>query len=304
MKLFLKKYIVLIISLGILFGLGAWTSYDYHKFWDGFVKEKENIIKRCDTIHKDNPEMKDFCEEMRHEKDPVKIDTISLYFNYVMNGKISVLQLIAPLFIAIPAIYFFHRKLKSGYIKNELTRMGYKKYMKKTIIGSYKYCLIMPIFILFMFFLAYLQSGHFDIKQTFREYEGGPYIDKQYIMMLPQFLTVYVTTIILHSIFWIHLGFIITKKSKNFLITIVSFFLSYIAIFIVCEIFIGGFLLSSFFHLKNVMSYVTLSSIWIYDGIHYLWIMPLFGLVLVLLSGIVVYFMYRHKEDVILENEC
>lgn len=305
MKKFLKKNLILIVICLILFGWGSIEMYSFKKQHDGWISRRNEVLEKCkDTYGDDVPVDDRNCQEALAHDYYYNWDTISVYFYVLLTGSVCHLQMLAPIFVIVVAVWQFNKELKSGYFKNILMRMRYTDYLKKSYLKVLKYSLIFPIFLIFMFILAYLISGHFNFEQTLLQ-EGwtDPWLELKYVKILPQFIFVYFTNFILHSIFWINIGFIMSKRSHNVVLTIISSFLMYIAVFIVTEIFIGGFLLSGLLGFRNVMDYFSLSNIWVYEGINHLWLTVIYALTLVVISLLVLICVYKNKEGVINENE-
>lgn len=303
MKLFFKRNIAFIVITIIFIFWGLFAANEYRTWWNQNNYAYNYYINECKNEHKNDESYKDWCNQLIEEGQPVKPDTISVFFDLLGNYSLRYLQIIAPIFIISMAIWNFHKELKSEYYKNILTRIQYKKYMKIHIIKSLKYSFFLPIYLLFIFLLAYLLSGHFNLNATMEAYPGYLLIDNKYLNYFSTFSFVYIFNLILHSIFWINLGFIMSKNSKNILITLISSFLCYIAIFIVSEIFIGGFLLSKLFGISNAMNYLNLANIWVYSDVDNIFVMLFYGLFLVIISFLVLVSVFKNKEGVIIENE-
>lgn len=305
MKKFLKKNLVVIVICLILFGLGSIDMYNFKNHHHSSISRRNEVLERCrDTYGDDIPSDDKTCQERLVHDHYYNWDTISVYFYVLLHGNIGHLQMLAPIFVIAVSVWQFNKELKSGYFKNILMRMRYADYLKKSYLKVLKHSLIFPIFLIFMFILAYLISGHFDFEQTLLQ-EGwvDPWLELKFVKILPQFIFVFLTNFILHSIFWINIGFIMSKKSRNIILTIISSFLVYIAVFIVTEIFIGGFLLSGILGIRNVMDYFSLSNIWVYEGINHLWLTVVYALTLAGISLLALIYVYKNKEEVISENE-
>jgi len=303
MKKILKNNKVLVIVFAILLGWGLVAINEYRLWWNERIDASKYYMEKCESEYLNNPQYEHLCNSLAEFGLPQKPDTISLFFDVLGNYSIRFLQIIAPLFVVVIAIWNFHEQLKTGFIKNVMTRMEYKKYIKNNLIKSWEYALILPTFLIIMFFASYLFSGHFDVRNTIKNNPGYLFIDNRYIDILPQFIFVYLFNLVLHSIFWINLGYILSKKSRNIIVTLLSFFLTYIVIFMFFEILIGGFILSRIFGITWAMHYFNLSNIWVYEGIDYLILTTIFAMFLVIISLILVVKFYNNKEEVIIENE-
>lgn len=303
MKLFFKRNIAFNIVLIIFILWGLYAANEYRTWWNQNNYAYDTYVSQCENEYKNVEKYQEWCDQIITSGKPVKPDTMSVFFDLLGNYSLRYLQIIAPLFIIAMAIWNFHKELKSEYYKNIITRIEYKTYIKKNIIKALKYSLFLPLYLLFIFILAYILSGHFNLKETMDAYPGYLLIDSKYLNYFASFIFVFISNLILHSIFWINLGFIITKKGKNILVTLVTSFLCYIAIFIVSELFVGGFLLSKLFGIANAMNYLNLANIWVYSDVDNIFIMLFYGLFLVICSFLILLLTFKNKEGVIIENE-
>lgn len=303
MKLFFKRKAVFISVIIIFIGWGLFAANEYKSWWDENNYAYDYYINQCNNEYKNIEKYNEWCNQIIESGKPVKPDTITVFFDLLGNYSLRYLQIVAPLFIIAMAIWNFHKDLKSENYKNIITRMDYKKYIKKNLVNSLKCSLFLPIFLIYVFILAYILSGHFDIKATMTAYPGYLLIDSKYLDYFSTFIFVYICNLIFHSIFWINIGYILTKKGKNIIVTLVSSFLCYIAIFIISELFIGGFLLSKLFGIKNAMDYLNLANIWVYSDVENIFILLFYGMFLVVISFSFLLLTYKNKEGVVIENE-
>lgn len=225
-------------------------------------------------------------------------DTVSTFGYITLNeGNISFLQIGGPLFVIFAAVWNFHRNLRKGVFKNSLTRMGYKEYMRKSYIQTLlKGAFILPIFLLIIFIISYLLSGHFDYEYGIRQYGYDAFgIDnaKHWVC----FLIVYLFNFVLQSILWINIGILNCKHNKHMIINIVVSQIEYFMLFIILEM-VG----TTFFPGTSMMYYLSLSNTWAYTHVTRIG-MICFYLVLALLSTCIVYVTYRNKEKIIMEME-
>lgn len=303
MKLFIKRNVAFIVVVVIFVFWGLFATNEYRTWWNDNNYAYDYYINQCENEYKNIDEYQEWCNQLVENGRPVKPDTLSVFFDLLGNYSLSYLQIIAPLFIIAMAIWNFHKELKSEFYKNILTRMDYKKYIIKNWMKTLKFSMFLPIYLLFVFLLAFILSGHFDLQSTMNVYPGYLLIDSRYLDYFGTFMFVYVFNLVLHSIFWINIGFVVSKKGKNILITLVSAFLSYIAIFILSEIFVGGFLLSKLFGIKDAMNYLNLANIWVYTDIDNIFVLLFYGVFLVVVSFVIFLLSFKSKEGVIIENE-
>lgn len=294
MKLFIKRNKMSIIMFSILLLWLLITIIQYKQWFQSYNDLYDKVLRQC----KDNS-----LTACDHLLKPYIPDTITVFFDLINNYSLRYVQLLAPLFVIVPAIWNFHSELKSGYIKNIMTRISYKKYIKKSIIGSLKNIWILPLFVVITFIAAYSLSGNFDFSKTELLYGKSLVFNYKYLEILPLFMSVFLTNIIFHSILYVNIGLIFVKKNMNVLVSIIISYLAFIALDIVFEIFIGGLLLAKIFNIHNITSSLNLFNIWVYSDIPNLSFTVVYSMMLAMLSLLMVFYIYKNKEEVIIENE-
>lgn len=231
-------------------------------------------------------------------------DPIITYFHLTNNLSLFYFQLLAPLFVFIPAIWDFHNELSSGYIKNCLTRMNYKKYIKKHYLNALTKSLILPLFVILLFLSSCILTNGFSFGSGGELYNtilSMP--DYKFISNVGLFLLTYIINITLHSILYVNIGLLYCKKYSNILVNIILSYLSFIILAIIMEVFIGNLLLSVALNIKNVTDSLNLFNIWVYSNTISLSFTIIYSFCLVLISTIIVYLIYKNKEGVIIEIE-
>lgn len=283
--------------------MAIFSANEYRTWRIQTINIAKNNIAQCKNEYKNVEEKKEWCDSILSEGIPPKLDTITIFFDIVCNYGFRNVQPFAPIFIIIVALWQFHKELKSGFIKYIILRKKYNEYIIGTIIKSWKYAFIFPLILLFIFLISYMLSGHFDINKTLKAYPWHFYLDEKYVNIIPQFLIVYVLNIILHSIYWINLGFIMAKKSRNIIVTLISTYIIYIIITMIGEVVVGGYILTLWLGFRGASFYFLLGSIWSYESIGSLLLMIIYSMSLALISFLILLKLYRKKEEVIIENE-
>lgn len=266
MKLFLKKNLLTILFFLILI------------IWSGYWVVKQSVPTEI-------------------KNDPI------IYFYITISDNMLIIEMIAPFLVIIPSVNNFHKELHSGYLKNCLTRISYKKYMLLSYFKSIIKSLILPLFVIATLIMCCIKSGsiNFGSGVEFYGYFSSP--PPQFAPNIVQFMIIFLIGIILNSIFYVHLGIIFSKKNANFLVSTILAFITFIGIDIIGECFVGGILLPRIFDIHYTQDIFNLFNAWCYDGISN----PIFCLIyytfLVLVSGLIIYIIYKKKEDVIIEIE-
>lgn len=263
--------------------------YDYKKSNDYWFKLKTETYEKCQIDNDD--------EACIYYSEPVKQrDTITtLGYITLTDNRISTLQILSPLLIMIVASYDFFRKIKKGYFKNSLTRISYKKSFLKLYFKTYKYALILPIFLFVIFICSYFISGNFDYEYSSKFYVFDVYgINNCKNVIL--FIIVYLLNFIFHSIFWINISIYNCKHNKNFIINIIFSYIEYLMIFIIIDMFFAGTL----FNNTQYSGYFSLANIWAFSGLN-MYIVLLESFLLATISTLIIFLSYKNKEKILEE---
>lgn len=231
-------------------------------------------------------------------------DVYNATMYYFMEGSISLFQLLMPVFVIMAGIKQFYDKLKSGYFKHEIIRKSYKKYMIKEVLSAWKSSLIAPILILISFIVSCFMNN-FDL--SFPVYVEGlplPIGSSLSHTIVPNPIVNIVTialNLTLLAIACINVGLILSKKEKSYFLTVILSFLILIAYQIIAEVVIGVNLtdLTGILFFANGVNFFCF---WYYDGTSPL-SQFLYGMFLVIITTIILYFVYRKKEGVIIASE-
>lgn len=229
-------------------------------------------------------------------------DPIILFYNVLANN-LFLIELLAPIFVIIPSIYNFHRKLHTGCIKNYLMRTSYKKYMLSNYISSILKSLILPVFIVILMIMCCIKLNSVSFGSGVEKYNYFLSPDAKYAAIIYRFMLVYLIGMILNSIFYTNLGLIYCKKNSNFFVSVILSFLTFIGIDIFTECFIGGILLARILDIHQMQDTLNLFSIWTYNGVKSLSFCLIYYLLLTSISTFMVYLTYRNKEMVLYETE-
>lgn len=301
----LKKHGVLLVVIIVLMIVTGIDANNYIKMKNHNKEAYQIEQTRCKTEYAEREDMKQHCESISEYLDNklYNRDTISTFFDLIREPPIWYFQVFGIFFVIIPAIWEFHKELKTGFIKNILTRMEYKSYMLKKLVAAYKYAFILPIYLIFLFLVSYLISGHFNLNNTLKYNPGSLFIEDYFLSNLPVFLLFYIANLFLHSIFWINLSFIIAKKSNHIITTIVLTFLTYLTLEISFQVFVGPMPYLIFGVLKDFVSYIMMFNIWHYDNVYNLPLKLSFTLFLIIITLFIIKKIYKNKEGVIISNE-
>lgn len=300
MNKFLFKYgplsLIIVLLLYLLFSSANLVVIQRKKINDAY----NNNLEKCQTIYYEQHES--YCNQVMNEK-IVKRDTLTTMFDIIFEGKILDLSIFGIIIVIFPAIYNFSKKLKSGFFKNELMRLEYKKYIKKSILKTYKYALIFPIFMIFLFIVSYFISGNFNLEETLKNAPGTFFIGDDNMRKMPIFLPLFIINFLFISVFWINISLIVLKKAKNYISTLLISFLVFLSFELLIEILIGQLLPLILPKFKNLYLYFALFNIWDYKDVNNLFMKSLIIFIYMLISIFIVKKIYKNKEEVILYNE-
>jgi len=230
-------------------------------------------------------------------------DPLLFYYIIFANSSLYNLPLVAPLFVIIPSIFSFHQQLSTGFVKNCLTRINYKEYLKKEYLKSFKWSLLLPLFVFIFLIISCFVTGSLDFGSG-KEYYGylsSPPI--KFAKCAGLFIFTYIINLFFHSILYINIGLIFCKKNSNFIATIILSYISYIVLDIILEVFVGGLFFAKLLNIHNVSILLNLFNFWVYDGVSNLILSIVFSIMLSILSTFIVFGIYKNKEGVIIESE-
>lgn len=226
-------------------------------------------------------------------------DLIFFVDQLIFNTSLFYLQPLGPLFIIIPAICGIHSKIHSGFIKNCMTRIEYKKLFSKLYLNSLKCSLIFPVFLIIVYTWCGLITNNFNAvvnKDYFLLFSTICGSNASHIVV---FVILYLLNLFLHSIFYVNLGMFFCKKYSNIFISIILSYLSFIFIELIIEIPIR-FIFYVLFSAGIVAKDFGLTEVWVYQFSYInIYIYSIFSIMLAITSSMCVYFMYRNKEGVI-----
>lgn len=230
-------------------------------------------------------------------------DPILLFYHIFSDLDLYFFPLISPLFVIIPTVWQFHRELNSGYITNCLTRMEYKKYIKKLYLKSVKNFWVVPVFVIVAFLICCFLTKGFNVGSELEMY--GRYFspNPEYVKNIAVFMLVFITNIILHSIFYANISLFYCKKNSNLLVNIILSYLTFFVIDIFMEVFVGAYLCARVLDIHYVGDTLNLFVIWQYDKVISLLATVIYAIILVIASLIVLFFIYRDRERTVIAIE-
>lgn len=289
----LKNNILLIIGIIFLVALSIMGLKEYDSTYKFLKNEHNKMVSKCEKTEILN---ESYCREVLNDKGPVKLDAYNLTF-YIINYTVfSYFLPLIPLIIIAVSIEKIYKYMKSGIFRNMIMIDGYKSNIFKLLKHTFKYSLIIPFIIIFIFIISATYSQNFNLGTT---YIPDMFFNKAIILVI-----FYIINLFLNSIFWIGLGVLCAKKSRNYLVTVLGSYIIYLLYSVIMEISSGLiFTKIKFLQDLNIYSYIKPGNIWGYDGVNSILSMTIYSLCLVMVIFIIIYKKYNKKESVIIANE-
>ncbi len=279
--------IVVIIAL-FIFTTFLCYSYKINTYHENF--ENRLGVMYCSVILK--YEDLDLCKS-QIERENVTKDTLTLFQNIIQDESLPY-YLFNLSFIIIIAISIFnvHKEFRSLNIKNNLTRMDYKKYLKKVFLNSYSHSLIIPLLVLYVFIWAYSISGSFDyIGVTKGFYYSFPI---EFLKIPFQFIICYILNLFFINIVYISIGLLVVKNNKNYIVSVIESCIIFLAL-----VMFMSYVLPFMFGNK-IYFYIDIFDMFSYFGRPSLSFFTIYCFILSIISILLVYFSYRNQEKTIL----
>ena len=306
MKKFFKENkiaIVVYIVMLILIGLGV-REYNRDYGYQKRIEQHKNTIEKCQqydysTLTREERELiVNACQELENKE--VKMDdTITTFFYILYTKKLYYLHLIIPILIIICSVKKWHSYIKNGVIKNTLTREKYSKCLKKEFLDSYKQVAVFLGFILLIFLISFVISVHFDYTEAL-SFDG--LVEHDFYKTMPYSLIMFFIILGLSYFMYINISLISAKYNKNYYVCVIVSYLIWLALNILVEVLIGGYLCRLFLKLPIGQTFSLLA-------LYVTWTtkeqLIQFGLTLTLtiLSFVALYLVYHKKEGVVMACE-
>ncbi|MEG0073858.1 MAG: hypothetical protein RR922_05035 [Clostridia bacterium] len=211
-------------------------------------------------------------------------------------------MLTMPTIIVIGCCHRFFQKIKTGYFKNSLNRVDYTKYIRKEILKTYlKSFLIVPLVSLIIFLLGLLFYGtNIPLTNGVQMQEYISFFDYSNNLFL--FVIGYSFLTCLFSFLSINIGLILGRFINKFYLLILAVYVTFTAINFILVFNVFG-KIAEFFIKDNLKNQLNLYAL--YNPSLSIQSLPLniiMYLLLLLISTIIVYVLYKNKEKLVLEN--
>lgn len=292
----IKRNIIPILVVVLSFVCIFVSSFQAKNYYDTSCKH----IKKTYGDKISVEELNSYCITSRDGNTLFKEITSKEIDNNIMNYS----EVFLPIIICLICIYPVYSMYKSGFIKNILVRKKYKNFIKSIEIKTILCNLLFPLLLVLLLVLSYLFTGSFDFEKT-RILIGDtsavealiPFSNNFFLYYLLIFLKVYFFCILFSNI-----GLFFIKKLNNFILIMISTFISYLVLCFISEIFISGIIVNVILKLNlgyafNIMDLLN------NGNFKELIISTLFIFILMNISIFINYLSYRSKENVIISRE-
>lgn len=286
------KYSKVIFSIVLTFILliFIFNFLEYKNYKNELLKNKEESYNNCLNVNNQicrdiikEREVYNFCKNSNSKE----CKTIKNNYNLIKNNNETFLELTSTevsvyTFIMYFLLIFSWTFITTYYfssltIKNYLNRISYNKYIKKIYSYNLHYIIYPILFILLLIINTIMITNSFDLS----------FINIRFILL-------YLINPLLHSIFLINISFIFSLGSKNNIIS----FVKTSAFYIITILLVGSF---KFYYNSikisdiNMLELISLSDI----NNPKLITMTVIKIVLVILSSLALYIIFKNKERVI-----
>lgn len=300
MKEILKKnklavVIIIVISIIILFSVNS-VLKDVEKSNAYRVQLIQQCKKNVENKSLDEGYIK-MCKEVI-ENENIKIDFYTI-FSELLVWKIHYFNAIAFLIITIPTLFNICKILKNKHILNSLTRENYNSFIKKYLKTAYKYIWILPFIALFAIFLIGINSTfspEYSIKFSTIVWS------KELISNPVTFIILYILNIIFYSFTFVNIALIIARKQHKYIPCVILSYIFYIGIELFLEIGLN-MLVSNIIFKSDFGIIFNIMNLFMFNDVFGVSTLLLFSFIVMLISFIFVYFMYRNKEKLIIDCE-
>ncbi|MBE6147555.1 MAG: hypothetical protein E7168_04405 [Firmicutes bacterium] len=298
---FVKKHLILLITILILFGCSLANYWDYEQNYQNQVKNYYSILDYCEN----NPERKNLCETLQYPER----DSIYVVFNGMQNngvggeGIAGKIQFILFALVVVAGIWDFQKNFSHGILKNKLSRQKYSIVIKKAILSSYKAAFLLPIYMIFLWLAGLCYTTNLSPNIELMSLSAMKDSFSNFSIFYIMYFFIQIIVYFLVSVYMINLGLILVKKSKNFILTVIKSYALFLVLDAFFSFFVSDVLFPFWFNLKLDPMYLNTFSGYSAIIIGNWWVFLLIYGVLAILSYFIVLFMYSNKEKVVIESE-
>ncbi len=295
-----KSYSLVLLSFLILLLLLSYNTHSHYQEIKYNEKKSQEVKIKCLDGYFKGSDNQRVCDQINFDDETPNYDMYSVFYTIIVSGLADNVYFIVFFFVAVPALFSICNCFKNKTIINELTRSSYKNTFKKLFKKSYVSSFILPTIIIIALIISFSFAKSFDYSiSTSNSIIGWSENDLKFPGL---FFSLYLLNIFIHSVLYVNICLIIARKNHNYLVALILSFLTFIAIELFLEIAIGGILLwhilksdlGLYFNIMNMFSFNTGAGL----------LMPMvIPFALMVITFIVIYFLYRNKENLIIDCE-
>ena len=272
------------------------------------VINEENNINSIISYCKENidilelEEQKQFCEEKLSQ--PVSLTSNNFYIKFfnVLLDNVRFLNLIACLILFVISIYNVNSIFKSRFALLMLKREKFSVFVIKLVKKMYRYVWFFPIVFLIIFCLCSINSTFDSTILINQGFSWG----KKLMDNVPLFVITYLLNLLLYSAFYLNIALIVVRKQHNYFLAIIESFLVVIVIQLFFDLVVSALIFGKIFNNYNLGLIFNIMNLFNFNVSE-----VKFGLIGLLsfsflcffVSSIVVFFMYKDKEKLIIDCE-
>lgn len=247
----LKNNLGLIILIVFFLLLGSFSIYRFVNNFNDYANAQKEYLTKCETEYADDTYYDEFCDRVAERGEIEKYD-VRYIFLETINDSSGTFFILTP-FVIVFAVLVDHKNQKLTR-----TKVCVKDFLKRT----YKYSLVMPFYVIFLFLLSLLFSSGFSKTPVFNYNWYFNYIVGQNsILSSLKLLFYYIINGYLFSLFILGVSELIFIKTKKFKMELLSFVSIYLVIVIFFELFLGV-LVSTLVKNDSILSYFSLFNFW------------------------------------------
>lgn len=298
-KFILKNWLVIIILFIMLVAISVCAidelkviNSNYEYVSQKIIECKQNLEKR-----ENNASYNAFCQQLVDNQN-IKVDFYTA-FTDVLVWKLHFLNPIAFLIVVIPLLYNICNKFKYKFIINSLTRQSYCSYVKSMLKEAYKYNWSLVLIIGTLIFILAINTT-FDA--TYAINNSTIVWNDQLIKKPVLFIFLYLLNILMYSFTFANIGLIIAKKHHRFISCVILSYLVYLGTELFLEIGVT-MIISNILFKSDFGIIFNIMNLFMFNDVFGAGTLLLFSFIVMMISFILLYFVYKNKENLVISCE-
>lgn len=245
----MKKNILLILLILSIF---TFLNIEIYRFYGETVKLRSDSIPDINRMCSRGEILyEEACKNNKYiidTYDRYVPDVITSFYHIVGLGLLAPLDFIFPLLLMFICIYNLSKENKSVFIKMRLQRQTFKSYIKDIFKKSYKYALILPLLLLYVFIVCLLISRHFNYQLSADL--GYELLNIGYPKNMLIYVIVFFVNLGIHCSIYVSYALIYVKKLSNSIVSALASYITFIAVEVFIELILCSLILDDVFHVN------------------------------------------------------